>query len=99
MVVFRKVNNLYPLFKGGPGSDGYTSKMKSWFYHGFVRWYNLTYARISRASRKLPQGWEEKAANVSARVGRTQLQKRVGNTIIPAIPDCAWCNTDQYACI
>lgn len=95
MVVFRKVNSLYPLFKGGPTSDGYMSKVKAWFYHGFVKRYNLSYARISGASRKLPQGWQEKAANISARVGRTQLETRVGNTIIPAIPDSAWCNTDH----
>ena len=58
--MFRIVIEVLPMFKGGIDSSTFLKDAKNWFYSGFKPIYNLRYIRISRASRKLTQGWEER---------------------------------------
>ena len=70
--------------------------MYSWYYHGFTRRFNLSYVKVSGASRKLPVGWESKVHNINVRVGRTQIDcHNENNVLIPAIPDMRWANSDH----
>ena len=85
--MFRKVIEVLPMFKGGIDPSTFLKYVKHWFYSGFNPRYNLRYILISGASRKLPQGWEERVIRIITRVGRRPVQKVVNGIKNPTIGD------------
>ena len=59
-IMFRKLIEVLPVFKGGIDSSKFLKDAKNCFYSGFKPRYNLCYIRISGASIELPQGWEDR---------------------------------------
>ena len=69
--------------------------MKTWFYNGFVKRHELSYARIAGASRKLPFDWREKWTNNVNIVANTQQYQRKSRNSVPPILDENFANTDH----
>ena len=95
VIIFRKVIELFPMFKGGIHCSSFMSAIKSRLYMGFKKRKHLHYIRLSGASRKLPKGWEGMVAAIITRVGRRQLTRVVEGLHIPAIEDDSFANTDH----
>ena len=93
--MFRKVIEVLPMFKGGIDSSTFLKDANFWFYYGFKPIYNLHYIRISGASGKLPQRWEERVQSIITRVGRMQVSKVVNDITIPEIGDDSFANSDH----
>ena len=58
--MFFKVIEVLSMLKVRIDSSTFLKDAKKWFHSGFKPIYNLRYIRISGASRKLQQGWEER---------------------------------------
>lgn len=96
LIIFRKAIEIHPLFKGGrKNNPKFFSCMKTWFYKGFCRRYDLSYTRIAGASRKLPPNWRELQESIQRRVAKSQVERKEGYLIIPAVPDERLANTDH----
>ena len=91
-IIWRKAMKIKPDFCDyGKNKE----KLKSWFYYGFKKRKNLSWTRISGASRKLPNGQEKKAAQIIERVARVQSEQHQENIIIPRVKDDNMCNTNH----
>ena len=95
LIIFKKVTEFCPLFKGGIESAKFFASMKGWFYQGFKPRYNLRYVRISGASRKLPHDWEDRSQSNITRVARTQMTQCVDGITTPAVKDNKFSNTNH----
>ena len=51
-IMFQKVIEVIPMFKGRIDTSTFLKDAKNWFYYGFKPRHNLRYLRISGASRK-----------------------------------------------
>ena len=86
-IMFCRVIELLPMFKGEIYSSTFLKDAKNWFYFGFKPRYNLHYIIIYGASRKLSQGWEERVWIIITCVGMRHVPKVVNGTTINAIGD------------
>lgn len=96
-MIFRRVLEIDPKFKGGVSSDGHLSRMKKWFYYGFKVRNGLSNRKICGAGQKLPDNWETKLTNMHARVRAQQdPEMRTDGTVrIRGVKDAHFCNTDH----
>ena len=94
-ITFRKVIEVLPMFKSGIDSSTFLKDAKKWFYSGFKARYNLRYIRISVASIKLSQEWEERVRSIITGVGRRQVPTFVNGIKITAIGDDYSANSDH----
>eukprot|EP00957_Ditylum_brightwellii_P131189 10006193-Ditylum_brightwellii.AAC.1 len=85
-----------PSFKGGVNSYCFFDHMKNWFYFGFNRRHNLSRRKISSTGQKLLNDWEDKRANIVARVAKCQTPcKRVDGSFAPFVEDDDFGNSNQ----
>ena len=70
LIIFQKVSELYPRFKGGTTWRYYMKKGRNEFYYEFKHHFQLSYTRISGASRKLCRGCDKKNRKIIHGVGR-----------------------------
>jgi len=54
-MIFRAALKIDPSFMGGVGSDDLMTKLKRWFYYGFVKRFNLSIHKITSVGQKLPK--------------------------------------------
>ena len=104
-VVFRLVLEIDPDFlvsggQGGRGSTGHLDRLKTWFYHGFKKRFNLSNRKIASIGQKLPDKWREKLRTQQQRVAAAQFPQEVdlGNgekVNVPGIDDKDWYNFDH----
>ena len=96
IIVFRESIKILLLFKGGINyNPNWFKDMKQWFYYGFFKRYNLSYTRISGASRKLPPDCKLKHESIIRRVAKSQTPRKVNYTVITAVEDKIMMNTDH----
>eukprot|EP00956_Cyclotella_meneghiniana_P042592 scaffold248579_cov38-Cyclotella_meneghiniana.AAC.1 len=81
-VVFRLVLEIDPDFlvsggQGGRGSTGHLDRLKTWFYHGFKKRFNLSNRKIASIGQKLPDKWREKLRTQQQRVAAAQFPQEV----------------------
>ena len=58
-MIFRKVLDIDPKFKGGVPSDGYLARRKKWCYYGYKICPDLSHRKICGAGQKLPANGEQ----------------------------------------
>ena len=71
-MIFRKVLDIDPKFKGGVKADGYFNRLKKWFYYGFKVRHSLSVRNIAGAGQKLPLNWEQKLLDLHGKVRAIQ---------------------------
>ena len=96
-MIFRKVLDIDPKFKGGVTSDGYLTRLKKWFYYGFKVRHDLSNRKICGAGQKLPANWEQALLDMHGKVrAKQQPQMRADGTVrIAGVTDAHFCNTDH----
>ena len=81
-MIFRKALELKPDFKGAN-----MTRLKKWFYYGFVKRANLSICKIASVGQKLPHDWKEKMVNMRGRVRHRQEKE--------GVKDAYYFNTDH----
>ena len=96
-MIFRKVLEIDPKFKGGVESDGYLARLKKWFYYGFKIRNGLSNRKICGAGQKLPANWEQALIDMHGKVrAKQQPEMRAdGSVRIAGVKDAHFCNTDH----
>ena len=96
-MIFRKVLDIDPKFKGGVKEDGYFDRLKKWFYYGFKVRHSLSVRKISGAGQKLPLNWEQKLLDLHGKVRAIQKPelRADGSVRIAGVKDTHFCNTDH----
>eukprot|EP00956_Cyclotella_meneghiniana_P009844 scaffold13631_cov38-Cyclotella_meneghiniana.AAC.19 len=83
--------------QGGRGSTGYLDRLKTWFYHGFKKRYNLSNRKIASISQKLPTNWQRHLRTQQQSVAAAQFPQEVElddseKVNVPGIDDADWYN-------
>ena len=96
-MIFRKVLEIDPKFKGGVESEGHMSHLRKWFYYGFKVRHELSNRNICGARQKLPVNWEQKLIDMHGKVrAKKQPQMRSDGTIcIAGVQDAHFYTTDH----
>jgi hypothetical protein len=96
-MIFRAALEIDPLFMGGVESGDLMSKLKKWFYYGFVRRFNLSFRKISSVGQKLPKNWPDKMVDMRGRVKHRQLptEQPDGSIVLKGVHDANYFNTDH----
>ena len=71
-MIFRKVLDIDPKFKGGVNSDGHLNQLKKWFYYGFKVCHGLSNRKSCGAGQKLPVHWEHAVLDMHGKVRAKQ---------------------------
>ena len=98
-MIFRKVLDIDPKFKGGVHSDGYLARLKKWFYYGFKVCHGLSNSKMCGTGQKLPANWEHALLDMHGKV-RVKQQPEMqadGSVCIAGVKVAHLCNTDHVS--
>jgi hypothetical protein len=96
-MIFRRALEIDPNFMGGINDPQCLTKMKKWFYYGFIKKHDLSVRKISSVGQKLPRNWEDQMVNMRDRVRHRQGPKKQpdGKVLITGVSDAYYWNTDH----